>query len=96
MFVMKGLEPARTPYGKPRFATRKVLCAGDLIKVFYPPKNLRVGQKVTLSPPGYDRPGVVISTHADDPRYQNAELCGGYHKNTGEGFYIIEVQEIPD
>jgi len=96
MFVMKGLEPARTPYGKPRVIADHVVQPGEIIKFYHTRKNLQVGQNVTISPPGYDMPGVIVGTEADNARFQHAQICGKPERNVGEGFYFVRIMEIPD
>ncbi len=59
--------------------------------VFVTSAELNLGDVVTLSPPGYDRPGRVVERYCDNPRFQNHELVGGKIVNTGRGWYDIEV-----
>lgn len=86
---------AKSKYGGPRIAAKYVPKPGDVMTLFRKERDLKPGDQVTISPPGYDMPGIVIGTSANDPRYQSVKLCGGKETNIGEGFYQIKVMEIP-
>lgn len=86
---------AKTTFG-PRVAVKHVPETGEVVTVYRQTRDLKLGDQVTVSPPGYDRPGIVIGTSANNPRYQNAKLCGGKETNMGEGYYQIKVMEVPN
>ena len=88
--------PLESKYGGPRIVVKYVPSPGEVIEVVYrSKKDLQIGDPVTLSPPGYEMPGIVVGTSAEEPRYQNIELCGGKVKNMGKGYYQVKVLEIP-
>jgi hypothetical protein len=64
---------------------------GEQVDVYISSRRLKVGDEVTLRPPGYERRGVVVVDHSQNPRFQDRELIGGKIVNTAQNMYKIEV-----